>query len=52
MRIELQAELEKERKAVAELEACDPEQLESLKAGIAEQKFVDNYRSADRLPCH
>lgn len=38
MHASLKAELEKERKTVAEIEACDPDQLEGLKIGIAEQK--------------
>lgn len=38
MRAELERELERERKVVNEIQACDPEQLEGLKAGIAEQK--------------
>ena len=32
----LKEELEREREVVAEIDACDPEQLEGLKAGIAE----------------
>lgn len=38
MHASLKAELEAERAIVAEIEACDPEQLEGLKVGIAEQK--------------
>lgn len=37
---ELKEQLEKERVIVAEIEACDPEQLDGLMAGIAEQKRV------------
>lgn len=36
----VQAELEKERQAVAELAACDPQEVADYRAGINEQKWV------------
>lgn len=40
MHAELKEELEREKEVVNEIDACDPEQLEGLKAGIAEQEWV------------
>ncbi|KAG8887127.1 hypothetical protein FRB98_000487 [Tulasnella sp. 332] len=44
--IELKEQLEKERVVVAEIEACDPEQLDGLMAGIAEQNTaIEGYKN-------
>ncbi|KAG8898449.1 hypothetical protein FRB99_007430 [Tulasnella sp. 403] len=42
----LKQDLERERASVAEIEACDPEQLEGLKAGISEQNLaIEGYKA-------
>lgn len=40
MHADLKAELEREKAVVAEIDSCDLDQLEGLRAGIAEQKYV------------
>ena len=36
----LQAELEKERETVAEITACDPQEVADYRAAINEQRYV------------
>lgn len=51
MHASLKAELEREKAVVAEIDSCDMEQLEGLKAGIAEQKYARQGYSSLRQTC-